>query len=151
MVLNIVNTCLFVLFIWRWINVLDDFWLILTELQEINSHKFCQEKRIYRLSSGKRLYWPLKPKIFLMFDNVFICTENEPPVQWFHSKFENRHTLIYLFWLYIKLSYLFWNGHKKLLEVTHNKIYQDFIAEQLNLFQNMGFNNTNRAKICYFF
>ena len=51
-------------------------------------------------------YWPLKPKIFSTFDDVFIiiCTDNEPPVQWFLIKFENRHTLINLFWWYIKLS-----------------------------------------------
>jgi hypothetical protein len=83
--------------------------LILTELrqlQEKNHPKNCQEKRIYRLSSRTWLYWPLQPKIFSTFDEYFIiiCTDNEPPVQWFLVKFENRHTLIYLFWLYIKLS-----------------------------------------------
>jgi hypothetical protein len=34
------------------------------------------------------------------------------------------------------------------LEVTYNKIYQDFIAEALILFQNMGFNNMSKAQIC---
>jgi hypothetical protein len=34
-------------------------------------------------------YWPLKPKIFSTFDDVFIiiCTDNEPPVQWFLNQF----------------------------------------------------------------
>ena len=39
--------------------------------------------------------------------------------------------------------------HRKCrIEVTNNKIYQDFIAEVLILFQNMGFNNMSRAQIC---
>jgi hypothetical protein len=67
-----------------------------------NHQNNCQEKQIYMLSSGKWLYWPLKPKIFSTFDVfIIICTDN---VKWFLVKFENRHTLIYLFWLYTNLS-----------------------------------------------
>ena len=54
----------------------------------------------------------------------------------FYNKFENRPILIYLFWLYIKLSILI---KKKLvkkmrLELIHNQIYQGSIAESLILF-----------------
>ena len=68
--------------------------LILTELRQLqgtkNPQKNCQGKRMYRLSSGKWLYWPLQPKICSTFDDVFIiiCTDNEPPVQWFLSNWK---------------------------------------------------------------
>ena len=84
---------------------------------------FCQENPMYRLSSGNWLYWPLNRKIVSTFDDIFIiiCTDNEPPIQWFLSKFENRSTFIYLFWLYITFSICIWMLVNIWLEVIHKK------------------------------
>ena len=108
----------------------------------------CQENRMYRLSSGNWLYWQLNPNFFSTFDDIFIiiCTDNEPPMQWFLSKFENISTFIYLFWLNIKFSICIWMLGKIWLEVIHKKNMSRFHRLSADFVSKICFNNMNRTR-----
>ena len=98
----------------------------------------CQENRMYRLSSGNWLYWPLNP--------IIICIDNEPPMQWFVSKFENISTFMYLFWLNIKFSICIWMLGKIWLEVIHKKNMPRFHRWSADFVSKIGFNIMNRTR-----